>query len=156
LALAIGLIVGRWLQPGKGFDTDPSTLDPNAVATYVSRAKQEGIVSHLLAIIPDTFIGAFAKGDLLQVLLFAILTGFAISGMGELGTEWWAQPTPRRRCFSTSFASSSASPLSGPSGPWRSPSGPGIGALAKLGELTLTFYFTSALFVVVVHQLVGT
>src|SRR6266567_1265619 len=57
LALVIGLIVGEVLQPGRGFDIDPATLDPNAVAG---------------------FIGAFAKGDLLQVLLVSILTGFAI------------------------------------------------------------------------------
>jgi aerobic C4-dicarboxylate transport protein len=79
LALAIGLIVGELLQPGKGFNIDVASLDPKAVASYVSKAKEEGIVGHLLAIIPDTFIGAFAKGDLLQVLLIAILTGFAIS-----------------------------------------------------------------------------
>src|SRR5207302_3518041 len=67
VALAIGLLVGRTLQPGKGFDIDPSTLDAGAVETYVHRAKEEGLVSHLLSIIPDTFMGAFAKGDLLQV-----------------------------------------------------------------------------------------
>src|SRR5947209_11648175 len=50
LALAIGLIVGNVLQPGKGFDIDPSTLDPRAVASYVTRAKEDGIVAHLLAI----------------------------------------------------------------------------------------------------------
>ena len=87
LALAIGLIVGELLQPGKGFNIDVASLDPKAVASYVSKAKEEGIVGHLLAIIPDTFIGAFAKGDLLQVLLIAILTGFAISRFGELGEK---------------------------------------------------------------------
>src|SRR5215813_3665343 len=79
VALAIGLLVGRTLQPGKGFDIDPSTLDPGAVATYVNRAKEEGLVSHLLSIIPDTFMGAFTKGDLLQVLLISILTCYAIT-----------------------------------------------------------------------------
>src|SRR5690349_13438377 len=62
LALAIGLIVGKVMQPGKGFNIDVASLDPKAVATYVGRAKEEGIVSHLLGIIPDTFIGAFARG----------------------------------------------------------------------------------------------
>jgi len=75
------------LQPGKGFNIDVASLDPKAVAGYVTKAKQEGIVGHLLAIIPDTFISAFAKGDLLQVLLIAILTGFAISRLGELGEK---------------------------------------------------------------------
>src|SRR5262249_19450585 len=61
IALALGV------EPGKGFGIDPSTLDPNAVAGYVHQAKEQGIVAHLLAIIPQTFIGAFANGDLLQV-----------------------------------------------------------------------------------------
>jgi len=69
LALVLGLIVANVLQPGHGFNVDPATLDPKAVATYVTRAKEEGIVAHLLAIIPNTFVGAFSGGDLLQVLL---------------------------------------------------------------------------------------
>ena len=85
VALALGLLVGELLQPGKGFDIDPATLDPNAVASYVHQAKEVGIVAHLLAIIPDTFVGAFARGDLLQVLLVSILTGFAIARLGDLG-----------------------------------------------------------------------
>src|SRR3977135_1633403 len=85
LALAIGLLVGEIFQPGVGCNIDPATLDTKAVATYVTRAKEEGMIAHLLAIIPDTFIGAFAKGDLLQVLLVSILTGFALSRLGEVG-----------------------------------------------------------------------
>src|SRR4029077_5035568 len=85
LALVMGLVVGKLLRPGKGFDIDPTTLDASAVASYVNRAKEEGFVSHLLGIIPETFIGAFTGGDLLQVLLVSILTGFAISRLGELG-----------------------------------------------------------------------
>ncbi len=87
LALALGLIVGELLQPGKGFNIDVASLDPKAVASYVTQAKEVGIVAHLLAIIPDTFIGAFAKGDLLQVLLISVLSGFAISRMGQLGEK---------------------------------------------------------------------
>src|SRR6516165_12071861 len=62
LALAIGLIVGEFLQPGKGFNIDPATLDPKAVANYVTAAKQEGIIPHLMGIIPDSFFGALARG----------------------------------------------------------------------------------------------
>src|SRR3954453_4384247 len=85
LALAIGLLVGEIVQPGKGFNIDPASLDPNAVTTYVKRAQEEGIVSHLLGIIPDSYVGALARGDLLQVLLISVLSGFAISRMGEFG-----------------------------------------------------------------------
>src|SRR6516225_9875870 len=58
-ALVIGLLVGDIVRPGDGFNIDPASLDPKAVATYVTRAKEEGIVAHLLAIIPpDSFLGA--------------------------------------------------------------------------------------------------
>src|ERR1043166_5611410 len=66
LALAIGLLVGEIAHPGAGFNIDPASLDPRAVSGYITRAKEEGIVSHILAIIPNTFVDAFAKGDLLQ------------------------------------------------------------------------------------------
>src|SRR5258707_12715539 len=79
VALAIGLLVGEIVHPGAGFNIDPATLDAKAVSSYVSRAKDEGIIGQLMAIIPSTFVDAFAKGDLLQVLLVSILTGFAIS-----------------------------------------------------------------------------
>src|SRR5437764_259232 len=85
IALGVGLLVGEILQPGKGFNIDPATIDPKAVANYVTRAKEEGIVPHLLAIIHDTFFSDFVKGDLLQVLLIAILSGFALTRLGELG-----------------------------------------------------------------------
>src|SRR5260370_35998839 len=67
VALAIGLLVGGLLQPGKGFNIDPATLDPSAVEGYGHRAKQEGIVAHLLGLIPDTFPRAFAHRHLLPV-----------------------------------------------------------------------------------------
>src|SRR5215831_14130849 len=56
VALAIGLLVGTVLQPGHGFNIDPASIDAKSVATYVTKAKEEGIVHHLLAIIPDSFI----------------------------------------------------------------------------------------------------
>jgi aerobic C4-dicarboxylate transport protein len=87
LALAIGLLVGEIVQPGAGFNIDPATLDPKQVSSYVTRAKEESIVQHLLGIIPNSFFDALAKGDLLQVLLIAILSGFAVSRMGELGQK---------------------------------------------------------------------
>src|ERR1700712_1926079 len=75
LALAVGLIVGELVQPGAGFNIDPATLDPKSVASYVTRAKEDSFVTHLLAIIPGSYFNALAKGDLLQVLLVAILSG---------------------------------------------------------------------------------
>jgi aerobic C4-dicarboxylate transport protein len=85
VALLVGLIVGELLKPGAGFNIDPSTIDAKSVATYVTKAKEEGIVAHLMAIIPDSYIGALARGDLLQVLLISILSGFAIAFLGKTG-----------------------------------------------------------------------
>jgi aerobic C4-dicarboxylate transport protein len=85
VALAIGLIVSEVLQPARGFNIDPATIDPKSVATYVTQAKEQGIVAHLLGIIPDSYFGALPRGDLLQVLLVSILSGFAIAFLGKAG-----------------------------------------------------------------------
>ncbi|HVY56837.1 MAG TPA: dicarboxylate/amino acid:cation symporter [Xanthobacteraceae bacterium] len=132
LALAIGLLVGEVLQPGKGFNIDPSTLDPNAVANYVSRAKQEGIVAHLMAIIPDSYFGALARGDLLQVLLISILSGFAIARLGPLGEKI------------TGVIDGALGAMAFTVGAY------GVESLWNLVALILTFYLTSILFVVLV------
>jgi len=151
LALAIGLIVGELLQPGKGFNIDVASLDPKAVASYVSKAKEEGIVGHLLAIIPDTFIGAFAKGDLLQVLLIAILTGFAISRLGELGEKINnVIDTMAQIFFGMIRIIVRAAPI-GALGAMAFTVGTyGVSSLVNLLELIATFYLTSLLFVLLV------
>ena len=66
---------------------DASTIDAKSVATYVTKAKEEGIVAHLMAIIPDSYFGALARGDLLQVLLVSILSGVVIARLGETGRK---------------------------------------------------------------------
>src|SRR6478735_6605533 len=99
VALAVGLIVGEVLQPGRGFNIDPATIDPNSVATYVTKAKEEGIVAHLLGIIPDSYFGALARGDLLQVLLVSILSGFAVAFLGKRGQKVTAAIDTAARVF---------------------------------------------------------
>ena len=86
LALFIGLAVGELLHPGRGLNIDPRTLDPKIAAGYVDQAHHaQSTVDYLMGLVPDTFIGAFARGDLLQVLILAILAGIACSRMGEFG-----------------------------------------------------------------------
>jgi aerobic C4-dicarboxylate transport protein len=151
LALGIGLLVGRVLQPGKGFDIDPSTLDAGSVATYVNRAKEEGFVAHLLSIIPDTFIGAFARGDLLQVLLVSILVGFAIARLGDLGEKINSVIEAMAKIFFGVIGIIVRAAPIGAFGAMAFTVGAfGVGALWNLIELILTFYLTSVLFVVVV------
>jgi len=151
LALAIGLIVGELIQPGAGFHIDPASLDAKSVATYVTRAKEDGIVAHLLAIIPDSYFGALARGDLLQVLLVSILSGFAVAALGER-----AQPINNaidqaaKVFFGIIRIVVRAAPI-GAFGAMAFTIGAyGIGSLAKLAMLVGTFYLTSALFVLLV------
>ncbi len=82
-ALMIGLVVANVLKPGAGFNVDPATLDSSAIAQYTAKAHAQSSVDFLLNIIPTTFVDAFAKGDILQVLLIAILFGFSLSLLGE-------------------------------------------------------------------------
>src|SRR5690242_12498558 len=85
-ALAIGLLVVNTLRPGAGFNADPATLDAKAVADYAERASHQTTTDFILSIIPATFTDAFTgSGSLLQVLLVAILFGYAMTHMGRRG-----------------------------------------------------------------------
>src|ERR1041384_4212329 len=72
IALVVGLIVVNVVRPGAGMNVDPASLDSRAIAQYTSAGHEQSIVGFLLNIIPDTAVGAFAKGEILQVLLFAV------------------------------------------------------------------------------------
>jgi aerobic C4-dicarboxylate transport protein len=82
LALLIGLVVGNVLHPGSGFNVNAATLDAKAVADYAGQAKAQSVSDFLMHIIPNTVVDAFAKGDILQVLLVSVLFGFALSMAG--------------------------------------------------------------------------
>jgi aerobic C4-dicarboxylate transport protein len=82
LALLIGLVVGNLLHPGRGFNVNAATLDAKAVADYAGQAKAQSVSDFLMHIIPNTVVDAFAKGDILQVLLVSVLFGFALSMAG--------------------------------------------------------------------------
>jgi len=84
-ALAIGLMVANLIKPGAGFNADVTKLDTSAIAEFTKKAKDQSTVDFLMNIIPNTFFDAFAKGEILQVLLIAILFGSALSMLGERG-----------------------------------------------------------------------
>jgi aerobic C4-dicarboxylate transport protein len=84
-ALAIGLIVANVVRPGDGFNANPATLDAKSIAEFTAKAKTQSTVDFLMNIIPNTFVDAFAKGEILQVLLIAILFGVALSLLGQRG-----------------------------------------------------------------------
>ena len=151
VALAVGLIVGEVLQPGHGFNIDPATIDPNSVATYVTKAKEEGIVAHLLAIIPDSYFGALARGDLLQVLLVSILSGFAIAFLGKAGeTISHAVDQAAKMFFRIIGMIVRLAPLGALGAMAFTVGAYGLNSLWNLFALIATFYLTSILFVLIV------
>jgi aerobic C4-dicarboxylate transport protein len=87
LALLIGLIVVHLLQPGAGMNVDVGTLDTQGLSAYTSATSHHGVVDFLLNIIPSSVVDAFAKGDILQVLLFSLLFGFSLAAMKETGAQ---------------------------------------------------------------------
>jgi aerobic C4-dicarboxylate transport protein len=83
LALVIGWLVVKAVQPGVGVNADVSTLDATKVETYTTAVKTHGVVEFLLNIIPTSIVGAFAQGDMLQVLFISVLFGIALGALGE-------------------------------------------------------------------------
>ena len=83
LALVIGMLVAHAIQPGHGIHADVKTLDASSLTQYTKAAEETGTVKFLLNIIPDTFVSAFVKGEILQVLLIAVLAGIVLAKMGE-------------------------------------------------------------------------
>jgi aerobic C4-dicarboxylate transport protein len=150
-ALALGLIIGELVHPGSGFNIDAAAIDPKAVSSYVTRAKDDSLVAHLMAIIPDSFFDALAHGDLLQVLLISILSGFSISLMGKAGEEIaGAIDKAARVFFGIIRIIVQVAPI-GAFGAMAFTIGAyGLGSLVNLGALIATFYATSLLFVLVV------
>ena len=149
VALVIGLAVGELVRPGSGFSG--ATVSGNAVAGFIGKAKEESVVAHLLAIIPNTFVDAFAKGDLLQVLLIAILSGFALARMGSAGERIAAGVDLIAKMLFRIIAMIVRVAPIGAFGAMAYTIGSfGIGTLWNLIALIVTFYATSILFVLVV------
>jgi aerobic C4-dicarboxylate transport protein len=85
IALVFGLVAVNLTQPGRGMNIDAATIDASAVSNYAAQAKAQSVGEYLLHIIPDTFLGAFTGGSILQVLLVSLLFAFALTRMGESG-----------------------------------------------------------------------
>ncbi|MBC7505174.1 MAG: dicarboxylate/amino acid:cation symporter [Sandarakinorhabdus sp.] len=156
LALIVGLVVGNLIRPGAGLNIDPASLSIGAVSDYVSKAHDTTISGFLMAIIPNTVIGAFADGNLLQVLFFSISFGIALAIVGE-----------RARPLLTVFEAASAGVFKlveifmraapvGAFGAFAFTIGKyGVGAIANLAALVATFYLTALIFVIGILGLVA-
>ena len=147
-ALAIGLIIGNLAQPGAGFSGKP---DEAAVAKFANPAAHQSTVEFFLNIIPDSVVGAFAKGDVLQVLLFAILFGFALMAMGDRATVVRTFiDDAAHAIFGVIAIVMKVAPI-GAFGAMAYTIGKyGPTVLGNLASLIAVFYLTSALFVIVV------
>lgn len=157
-ALLIGMAVANLVQPGRGMNVDPRTLDAKAVAQYAAQGSHLGVADFLLNIIPGSYAGAFTSGEILQVLLLAILTGLALSALDPAGSQ-------RKRLVDLTESLShlffkivtlimEAAPI-GAFGAMAFTIGRyGLLTLLSLAKLLLCVYLTSIAFVVVVLGLI--
>ncbi len=156
VALLIGLAVANLVQPGASLHIDPATLDSAKVADYAAKAHDRTITGFLLAVIPDTLLSALSGGDVLQVLLVAILTGIALTLVGERALPLVdLVESASAVVFRITAILMRAAPI-GALGAMAFTIGQyGLAALGGLLGLVATFYLTSLLFVLVVLGLVG-
>lgn len=156
LALIIGLVVVNTLQPGGGMHVDPASLDTAAIAKYTASAQHNGFIDFLMNIIPGTIVGAFANGDILQVLLISLLCGAAFSALGKrvagiVGLIRQASSA----LFGIINIIMKLAPL-GAFGAMAFTVGKyGLGTLGSLGYLMGSFYLTCLLFVFVVLNIIA-
>src|SRR5579871_2845980 len=147
IALIIGLIAVNVLKPGAGMNIDPASINTAAIEPYVKQTTAVGFVPFLMNIIPGTFVGAFAEGNILQVLFIAIVCGFALVQLGKplvdiidiaakmifavVGIVMWAAPIGAFGAIAFTVGKF------------------GVGSLASLGKLLACFYLTCIVFIIV-------
>ncbi|WXL27808.1 dicarboxylate/amino acid:cation symporter [Ectopseudomonas mendocina] len=151
VALIIGLIVVNVVEPGAGMHVDPATLDASKIASYAAAGEQQSTVGFLLNVIPGTVVGAFANGDILQVLFFSVIFAFALQRMGDYG-----RPVLDfiDRIAHVMFGIINMIMKLAPIGAFGAMAFTigqyGVGSLVQLGQLMLCFYITCVVFVLVV------
>ncbi len=151
IALVVGLVLVNVLKPGAGMNIDPATLDTKAVAAYTGPGKMQGTTEFLLNIIPNTAVEAFAKGEILQVLLIAVLFGFALHRFGGRGTLVFDVIEKGSHVLFTIIGYVMKLAPIGAFGAMAFTIGKyGLGSLFSLGKLMGVFYLTCLLFIFVV------
>lgn len=156
LALIVGLIVGNIVRPGAGLNIDPASLDAGKVAAYAAKAHEASVTGFLMAMIPETFLSSLSEGNILQVLVVAILFGIALATTGARGERVVTLLEDVSVAFFRLVAIVMKAAPVGAFGAMAFTIGKyGIDSLANLVHLVLTFYLTSALFVLVVLGVVA-
>ena len=154
-ALIMGMFVVNWFQPGVGMNVDVKSLDAGAISAYTTAAKAHSTADFIMNIIPSTVVDAFAKGDILQVLLFSVMFGGALSAMGGKKTALFGVITEVSHClFGIVDLIMKLAPI-GTFGAMAFTIGKyGIASLIPLGKLLACFYITCIVFVLVVVGLI--
>ena len=150
VAMLIGLVVGHFLAPGDGLNADPAKLNASAVARYIDPKSHLGTVDFLVNIIPDQVVNAFAKGDILPVLFFAVLFGVALARLGDKGAALTrGLDQAGKAMFGVVALIMKVAPLGAFGAMAFSIGRFGIGQLSNLVFLMVAFYITCALFILV-------
>ena len=151
LALIIGLVVVNLWQPGAGMNVDVASLDTKSIAAYTSKAAEQGTIAYIMHIVPSTVVGAFAEGEILQVLFFALLFGFALFSLGERGKPLLGIIDQSAHVFFKIVGIVMKVAPIGAFGAMAFTIGKyGVGSLLSLGQLMLAFYATCLLFIFLV------
>jgi aerobic C4-dicarboxylate transport protein len=156
IALVVGLVIVNFVQPGAGMNIDPASLDTKGVAAYTKPGQMQSTQDFLLNVIPSTIVDAFAKGEILQVLLVAIMFGFCLHKFGGRGTLVFDMIEKTSHVlFAIVGLIMKVAPL-GAFGAMAFTIGKyGLGSLLSLGKLMGTFYLTCLLFILVVLGLIS-
>jgi aerobic C4-dicarboxylate transport protein len=156
IALIVGLVIVNTIRPGAGMNVNPATLDTKGVDAYTKPGQLQSTTDFLLNVIPSTVVDAFAKGEILQVLLFAVLFGFALHKFGGRGTLVfdWIEKTSHV-LFSIVGYIMRVAPI-GAFGAMAFTIGKyGVGSLVSLGKLMGTFYLTCLVFILIVLGIIA-
>ena len=151
LALIIGLIVVNILKPGVGMNVNPASLDPKAVESYLSSSKSMNVLDFVMHIIPDNIVNALSNGDLLQILLFSVLFGLALSKIGDKAKPVYTViKSAETGFFAVIKIIMRVAPLGALGAMSFSIGKYGVESLQSLGQLLITFYITCILFIIIV------
>ena len=156
IALIVGLVIVNIVEPGVGMNIDPKALDTKGIAAYTGPGKMQGTVDFLLSVIPSTVVDAFAKGEMLQVLLFSMLFGFALHRFGGRGTLVFDLIEKTSHVLFTIVGFIMKVAPIGAFGAMAFTIGKyGLGSLVSLAKLMGTFYATCLVFIFVILGLIA-
>ncbi|MFV3077152.1 dicarboxylate/amino acid:cation symporter [Niveispirillum fermenti] len=148
VALILGMVIVNLWQPGAGMNVDPAALDTKSIAAYAAKAQEQGTVAFLMHVIPTTVVGAFAEGEILQVLFISVLFAFGLHGLGDRGRPLLHMIDQASGVFFRIVAILMKAAPIGAFGAMAFTIGKyGVETLVSLGQLMAAFYVTCLIFI---------